>query len=470
MIRRLTIASIFILGSTMPSQAQVSIDTLRGMMRALYIPLKDSILMTYLDGYSFSSPDNPGVGKRYRIENWTEVNAFSYFYINRNKELLMVDYVDGSIRRIHGEQIDSARGAGYPKMFIETNLFQDDSNVYLYGGYGFWSARNRLVRISEDYRWEPVPFRLSKGSAAVSQHPPGLFENQVLIVNKQAYIFNGRVVNPEEPLEKPHFKEVWAFDLDKQVWRRKGPINPDLFFEIPHTRALIPNGDRGYILRDEKGVIELVPEKNKAVIYQHTLVSNEILQSEQWRLRPFHRKGKIYFYRNLNPTQNLPFDQMSFQLKSVDIDKFLGAKVGEENFYKEDWFSLGDWRFWTIALLLVFFLTYRLSRGIETKSRLELTENGLRYRSTEYDVQPLHLTVLRKLYEADGPVSSNDIMEIVQNPNLKYSHNNRVKNEVIRQLNIQLQSILNTSDEIITSTASDTDKRYRLYYLDKGRF
>lgn len=467
---RLVILLILFFLSLVPLRAQVPIDTLKGMLRAIYLAPKDSILRTYPDGYSMCSPDDPINEKRYTIKNWSESNLYSYFVVTGNNELLMIDWVDGTISRIRGNEVDSTGSIKNQKMFIETNVFQDQSDVYLYGGYGFWSARNRLVKVGDDYNWEPVITTNASSGKTDKKYPPGAFENQMLVINQEVYLFNGRTVNPEDPLEKPHFDEVWTFDFKKRSWQKKGRINLKLFPGTPQARILIPLADRAYIFRDEKGVVELFPQQNKAVIYNHSLISIEVFRSELWRLAPFYRNGKIYFYRNLHPASTRTFDKMEFELKSVSIPEFLGQKTGEENFYSEDWKLLNDWRFWSVMLILVTYLTYRLSGGIKTGPRLELTETGLRYKSKDYEIPPVHLTVLKKLYEAGGPVPSAEILRLVENPGLQYSHNNRVKNEVIQRLNIQLQSILNTKEELIRLTSSESDKRYKWYELRRDRF
>jgi hypothetical protein len=469
MTNRVNILLIFCLSGYFTVPAQIKIDTLKGMFRSVYLPAKDSILRTYTDGYGLSSPDDPLNEKRFRIKNWSEVNLYSYFFVTKNMELLMIDWVAGTIARIRGDQIDSAGGPGYQKMFIETTLFQGESDVYMYGGYGFWSARNRLMKVSNDYRWEPVLLN-SASNSSEKKYPPGLFDNQVMLIDQEAFLFNGRIINPEDPLEKPHFDEVWTFDFEKRSWQKRGRVNPELFPGTPQARVLIPLDDRAYILRDEKVVVELFPKKNKAVIYNHSLISIEVLRAELWRLAPFYRNGKIYFYRNLHPASTRTFDKMEFELKSVSVPEFLGQKTGEEIFYAEDWRLLKDWRLWSAVLMLVGFLTYRLSGGIKTGPRLELTETGLRYRSKDYEVPDVHLSVLKKLYEAGGPVSSAEILRLVENPGLQYSHNNRIKNEVINRLNIQLQSILNTKEELIKLTSSDADKRYKWYELRREWF
>lgn len=92
------------------------------------------------------------------------------------------------------------------------------------------------------------------------------------------------------------------------------------------------------------------------------------------------------------------------------------------------------------------------------------------YRSVLHELDAHQSAVLKRLLEADDMVSSNELTAIIRNPNLQYSHNNRVKNEIVRELNLRFKSILNIKQELITSTVSEQDKRYRWYRIDRTYF
>lgn len=445
------------------------IDSLKGIMRSVYFPEKDLIVRTYADGVTISSPDQPLKEKKIIIKNWTFDEAFSFFYFDKD-ELYMVHQLNGSIFKVGEEGLELVEKMEYLKMFIETNPFIYDSTFYMYGGYGLWSARERLLKINESNRWEPVVLGKEVLNDTEVESPPGVYGNGAIISGNRLFIFNGRTVNVADPLENPSLADVWRFDFIQNTWSKLGKLNEEIFFELPESHATIDLGDRFLLLKKQKGLIELFPEENRMVLYQHTLASMDIMQSEFLRLPAFHRNGRIYFYRYYEPSKNEASEKRTYEFTSVPVKALYGAKVGEDVFYYEKWRFVKSPMLWLItggALILgVFgFIYFRRS---ETK--VEILDSGIRYRGTTYEMPAINLAVLKRLYDSEGPVSSQEIMEIVQNPNLQYSHNNRVKNDVIRQLNIQLQSILNTNEELITMTSSDADKRYKWYELKKERF
>ena len=447
----------------------IEVDSLRGILRSFYFPEKDLIVRTYHDGVSVSSPDQPTSEKRIFIKKWTFNEAWSNFYFDKG-ELFMVHQLNGSIFRVRHDSLVVTDRIEYLKMFLEAKPFIYDSSFYMIGGYGLWSVRDKLVRVNELHHWEPV--LLGKGGAAVKETEifPGMFGGQAIVSGDKLYVFNGRGVNMADPLENPLLKDVWRFDFIAKTWSNLGELNEELFFELRESYGAINLEDRYLIFKKQKALIELFPEENRVVLYRHTLISGEVMNTDFSRLPAFYRKGRVYFYRNYQQSKNLPEEKRTYELTSVPVEAFYGARIGEAVFYKESWSWLKSPVLWIISAAV--FITgvggffYSRKPGFKP----ELTDTGIRYRGKHYDVPSVNLAVLKKLYDSQGPVSSQEIMEIVQNPNLQYSHNNRVKNDVIRQLNIQLQSILNTGEEPITMTSSETDKRYKWYELKRGLF
>jgi hypothetical protein len=445
------------------------IDSLRGILRSFYYPERDLIVRTYPDGISVSSPDQPLSEKTRFIKKWSIDEAFSNFYFDED-ELYMVHQLNGSIFRISNDSLELIEKMEHLKMFIEAKTFIYDSSFYTLGGYGLWSVRDKLVRVNEFHRWEPVLLGKGGKTAKASELFPGMFGGQAIIAGNKLYAFNGRTINIADPLENPLLKDVWQFDFAQKTWNNLGKLNEDLFFEVPERYATIKLQDTHLIFKKQKALIELFPEDNRVVLYEHTLISMEVMNSDFFRLPAFLRKGRIYFYRNYKPAKNLAEEKRTYEFTSVPVEAFYGARIGEDVFYKESLGWLKSPVLWIISAAV--FITgvggffYSRKPGFKP----ELTDTGIRYRGKHYDVPSVNLAVLKKLYDSQGPVSSQEIMEIVQNPNLQYSHNNRVKNDVIRQLNIQLQSILNTGEEPITMTSSETDKRYRWYELKRGLF
>jgi hypothetical protein len=121
-------------------------------------------------------------------------------------------------------------------------------------------------------------------------------------------------------------------------------------------------------------------------------------------------------------------------------------------------------------LLLIPFYRYwkksKKGKEVEWTSLLSLNEGALIYRGKEFPISLQESKILHQLLSHEE-VDSTDILNIVENPEHNYSHNMRVRNQVMEDLNFKLKTILNTKKELISSYKSKTDKRIKVYRLEK---
>lgn len=80
------------------------------------------------------------------------------------------------------------------------------------------------------------------------------------------------------------------------------------------------------------------------------------------------------------------------------------------------------------------------------------------------DKESAILALLLKQEEVDSGI----ILDIVENPEHNYSHNIRVRNQVMEDLNFRLKTILNSKKDLISNYKSKTDKRFKVYKLEKN--
>ncbi len=463
---RLTIFLIWLTGTS--CMAQVRIDTLHGLIRAFYLPEKDLMLRTYQDGISLTPVDQPDAVERRKIRGWKINHALGEAFLI-GEDLITVDFASRSIYRIAGDSLQVRENLPHERMTINGRMIRHDSTVYMSGGYGLWSARQPLLNIHpSDHRWNPVV--IGDGTASSGPIPPGLHETIFLSQGDHAYLIYGNMVDPIRPLEKPVNDQVWSFDFTTHRWKTLGALNREVFGTEPVAYWWIPVDDHTILFPTTKAILDLYAKENRVDLYHHTVFSFEVMYEDQNRFPAFFRKGNIYFHREIgNPVDSLVTDPRPVEFASIPLNRFFGKKIGTYSFHTGG-VELSDLIPYIAAALALAgaVFGYRFTRRKLTSA--VLTGSGIRYRGDLHQMEPLTLAVLEKLLHAPGPVSSNELLQIIRNPELKYAHNNRVKNEIIRELNLQLRSIFNSNEDLITSTASDQDKRFRWYRLDRSKF
>jgi hypothetical protein len=79
------------------------------------------------------------------------------------------------------------------------------------------------------------------------------------------------------------------------------------------------------------------------------------------------------------------------------------------------------------------------------------------------------LKVLRHLLKKDD-VPNSELLDLVEQKGVHFSHNIRVKNDVLNQINLKLKAILQVDTNFIIFKKSDTDSRLKVYRLNKQYF
>ena len=156
---------------------------------------------------------------------------------------------------------------------------------------------------------------------------------------------------------------------------------------------------------------------------------------------------------------------------SLPIDKFLGKSILKESFIERElWkeyspYILGLLAIFTLSLGIYLFLRYRPS-----KARFIKDKDGVLYLgNAAINFEENELKVLRYLLKFDD-VPNSELLGLVEQKGVHFSHNIRLKNDVLSQLNLKLKAILQVDINFIIFKKSDTDSRLKVYRLNKQYF
>jgi hypothetical protein len=70
----------------------------------------------------------------------------------------------------------------------------------------------------------------------------------------------------------------------------------------------------------------------------------------------------------------------------------------------------------------------------------------------------------------NNDVPNSELLTLVEQKGVHFSHNIRVKNDVLNQINLKLKAILQVDINFIIFKKSDTDSRLKVYRLNKQYF
>ena len=85
-------------------------------------------------------------------------------------------------------------------------------------------------------------------------------------------------------------------------------------------------------------------------------------------------------------------------------------------------------------------------------------------------MEPLSIKVLKHFINSEDSVSSSQIMDWINKPQLDYSYRTRMINETLYKINYSVKNVLKIDYEVISVKKSSLDKRLKVYTIDKTLF
>jgi hypothetical protein len=369
------------------------------------------------------------------------VNSKIYFVQNGGGKLFQL--MDNKIVRID-KSFDH-------KMQINSSIFNYNDTIYKYGGYGFWSYRNFFTYFDKtSSEWDVVS---PEGSKVL---PEGTQQSIVTIIGDDFYVYGGFKSEKFKPLNSVINNEVWKFNIKTKSWKKIGTTD----FDVSNHIVKIPvNNDYIFFnsVKNEGEFFKVDILDNKKTFYK-SITFHRFLKDI-----PFYLDGVFYCYIVKD------FNTGEIQLVKRFEDEFLGEKIREEKFYYNNetlHLSIGV----LVSLLLISFITFKLLKWNKKRKLIIPSNNHLLYKNRILNFDNKSIRIINLLLNSENELISRDILNITEKTNLNYGHNTRIMNSKIEEINFKLKEILHVKNDLITYKKSKTDKRIKVYTIDKSYF
>jgi hypothetical protein len=368
-----------------------------------------------------------------------------------NGKFYLVHNLGGAVYELMGDRLIRKDHSFEHKMQINAQTFTYDNRIFKFGGYGFWSARNFFTYFDLNSKeWEAyTPVHGDK-------LPPGLFDvNQFKYGNEITY-FNGVTIVPNDNLRFERTQDIWHFNLSTKTWTYKGKTA--LFFG--NNPQNFQHENYYYAFTEERRIIRVNFLEDTYEIFTNEAVSSKISN----KFKPIIENNRIYFFANNHSTSDI-------ELVSISLPEFLGKAQEKHRFVEHN--------FWETYSHLIggFFLTLFIGLGVYLWQKYQPTrakyisdkEGTLYLGKAAINFDETELKVISYLLKNDD-VPNSELLELVEQKGVHFSHNIRMKNDILNQLNLKLKAILQVDENFIVFKKSDTDSRLKVYRLNKQYF
>jgi len=409
------------------------------------IEIPESIVLTYNEEgviYLFSEKEYYTVDiLNYKLSepNSFENNGFNIRYfspIKIDSAFYFISTIGGSVLKLKDNTLTQIDNSFNHKMQLGSTIFKYNNDIYRYGGYGFFSSRNFIVKYDfKTNEWESI---ILKNNLV----PKGRYDNSFLLNKDEFVVMGGEGVDPLNRLNRNKLNDSWKFSFKDMRWNK---VASDEYFK--YFNSLFFNTKNGI------GTIE----------GGRTFLYNEDLSFKTYDVNPILLKRqtrfKMYFYNDLYHfiiKRNNKMILMSRTKKELFGNLISIRHINKKNNLK------------VIMALVLFSIIGLIILSIhQYLYYLILTPNRLKFKNYKINLSNDEHLILQEFISNQHILENNILQKILDKEQYDRSHNIRLKNIFIIELNSKLQYIFNNNtSNYIQIQQSSFDKRYKRYYLN----
>jgi hypothetical protein len=377
------------------------------------------------------------------FQNIDKINLDLYDLIVKNKEYFFINDASGLVYKVQDNDLRRVDNSLDNRLLKDSYIFQHNDTIFRYGGYGFWSQRDFIIYYDEGIReWEIYNTNNN------SYSPAGSYKGVYFKNKNDVYFIGGQKVDRKNKLKSIDNQEVVKFNFQTRSFEYLGKLNFN--FDV---YSLIVKDDEGFVINNGSQIAYIKPIENKVLLYDKTPLQLN-LKNYQDKVTNNYFFDESYF---LEVFSNQNFETNLFKISKSD---FFKNNIEEFKLYDrsyEDSINVS-----TLFLIIIFILLILYAFDRYRFNMIHLSSDGIIYKRVLNKLNKKEIDVILKLIN-NQVIATKSILNIVENPNLSYPHNIKIKDQFLRELNLKLTTIFNTRYDPIIVKKSKTDARIKEY-------
>lgn len=323
------------------------------------------------------------------------------------------------------------------KMSFDSAVFVKNDTIYKFGGYGFWSSRNFFTYFDNSSKeWE---FHASNSMLL----PPPIHNFNYKLLDEEFIITNGYSPNVNTGTKNLKVSDMWKYNFTDRKWDNLGVSN------LPKYDNIIEIDNDVFYARKLKTMDFIFVDYLNNIFYDVETANTSFPVNG---INSIIKGDTLYAYKEGNFLKK-PYRELIYTSKGITEKRIYLRSIELIN-------GLGLSSFTLVALLIscILFLKYRQNQ------KPRITQLGLRFKGTSYDMLESEKNIIKAIISKEE-VMSQEIYDLVENDNLSYPQNNKIKNDTIKKINNKLEKVLGIK-EFIKSKKLPEDARVLVYYTE----
>jgi hypothetical protein len=373
--------------------------------------------------------------------NSAEISFSKRFKVfNKNSDNIKIVSVGGGhVFSVDNDTLKREDFSFNHKMSFGSAVFVRNDTIFKFGGYGFWSSRNFFTYFDNSSKeWEFYP----SNSLLL---PPPIHNFNFKVFDDEFIMTNGYTPDVGTGIKNQSVSDIWKYNFIDRKWDNLGVSN------LPKYDNILEIDNDVFFARKQNNYDFIYVDYLNNVFYDVETANTSIPING---LSSIIKGDTLYAFKDGNFLKK-PYRELIYTSKRVgSIEKRIYLRSIELIN------GLGLSSFILVALLFscILFLKYRQNQ------KPRLTQLGLRFKGTSYDMQESEKNIIEVIISKDE-VMSQEIYDLVENKSLSYPQNNKIKNDNIKKINNKLEKILGIK-KFIKSKKLPEDARVLVYYTE----
>ena len=361
----------------------------------------------------------------------------------KKSKLLFLDKKGGDILKLNTkDSLVKIDNSNIHNFFLDNVNFIKNDTLFKHGGYGYWSQSNFITYYDElTKEWEI--YTISSESEI-----PRSADSHIGINWGSNYSFFGGTSLTENGsrIKNRGNRDVWNFNFVNKKWSLLGSYEED-------------NLNQSFGSFNDKGDLYILDETRQ--LYKITIYNNKITS--------YKRTPKLYDIENINP---LFYNGFVYYInKKRMVSKIQLKEITKDIYNKDTFYSKNNTvLIFLITLIIIMGLSALLYyfRRFQKDKKIQLLENGIQFKNKFIDLDSLSISLIKVISKKDMDFS--EVMDIVSQDHLSKMQNERIRNQMITQINLKLKVITKNSNDFLIVSKSTFDKRYKVISINKSEY
>ena len=361
-----------------------------------------------------------------------------------NNEIYFFGGLSGEVYTIIEDSLNRLDATPDHRLNITSNIFVNNDTIFKYGGYGYWSQRNFNIYFDfQSKEWQVY------NTSKESYNPMGSFYGLYLKSKEGIYFFGGKMVDETNRINQIKSEDVLYFDFKSKAFEKLG--TSELEFNLSHY--LVHDNEFVYLIKDTI-LYQVSPKDNTVNLYSYP---NRLWSISEERNFNTFKKDRYYIEVN-DPLSN------KSKLISLTKEELFKNPLVSLKLYSKDLDAKPALFFLVLFLVSILFLI--LLKIILNKKQILLKDASLVFKNIHYPLEKEEIAILKKLITSKR-ISTKEVLEIIEKKEYSYVHNTRIKDKIMKDLNLKLKMIFNFDKTPILEIRSSEDRRNKLFCFEE---